>query len=392
VIDVLYMAWRYLRFNWGKTLVLLGSISLILFLPIGLQVLVEHTAETLTERAEETPLLVGNKGSASDLTLAALYFRDPTVDPVSYGLVGEVLSTGLAKAIPLHLRFEASGKRIVGTTVEYFEFRGLQIDRGRFFGTLGECVLGSGAADSLRLAVGDSILSSPAGAFDVGGAYPLKMEVVGNLEPVGTVDDDAVFVDLKTAWVISGLAHGHTDVTQPGAESGVLERTDENVVANASVLSYTEITPENIDTFHFHGNPDLFPVDAVIAVPVDLKSGIMLRGRYEKEGIEEQVLVPLEVVRDLLDTLFSVRNYVLAASLVIGIGTLATAMLVFTLSLRLRRREIETIRKIGGPRERVTSILAAEILAVVTGSVVIAALLSLVVDRFGMSLIRLVLT
>ena len=60
------------------------------------------------------------------------------------------------------------------------------------------------------------MLSSPAGAFDVAGTFPLKMKVVGVLAPTGTADDEAVFVDLKTAWVIAGLAHGHTDVTAPG--------------------------------------------------------------------------------------------------------------------------------------------------------------------------------
>ncbi len=33
--SVLYMAWRYLRYHWIKTLVLLASISLVLFLWLG---------------------------------------------------------------------------------------------------------------------------------------------------------------------------------------------------------------------------------------------------------------------------------------------------------------------------------------------------------------------
>jgi ABC-type antimicrobial peptide transport system permease subunit len=45
-----------------------------------------------------------------------------------------------------------------------------------------------------------------------------------------------------------------------------------------------------------------------------------------------------------------VQTFVIAAVVVVGISTLATAILVFMLSLRLRRREIETMRKIGGSR------------------------------------------
>ena len=38
------------------------------------------------------------------------------------------------------------------------------------------------------------------------------MQVVGVLEPSYTADDGAIFVDLKTAWVIQGLVHGHQDM------------------------------------------------------------------------------------------------------------------------------------------------------------------------------------
>ena len=78
------MAWKYLLFNKGKTIVLIGSISLILFLPAGLFVTVEQGGNKLTARAEGTPILVGPKGSSSDLTLNALYFREPTLESISF--------------------------------------------------------------------------------------------------------------------------------------------------------------------------------------------------------------------------------------------------------------------------------------------------------------------
>ena len=56
---ILYLAWRYLRFHRGTTAVLIASISLILFLPAALQVVVREAARSLTARADATPLLVG---------------------------------------------------------------------------------------------------------------------------------------------------------------------------------------------------------------------------------------------------------------------------------------------------------------------------------------------
>lgn len=388
--DVLYLAWRYLRFNRGKTAVLVASISLILFLPAALHVAVREASKSLTARADATPLLVGAAGSAVDLTLAALYFREPSVDPVTFAEVERVASSGLANAIPLHLRYQAGGFRIVGTNSDYLEFRGLEMAAGRRFAILGECILGAGVARSLGLSPGDHLVSTPAGAFDVAGSFPLKMSVVGVLAPTGSPDDEAVIVDIKTAWVIAGLAHGHRDVTKPAAADGVLAREESNVVANASVLSYTEITPDNLDSFHFHGDPQGFPIDAVIVVPHDRKSAIMLRGRFAALEDPVQMVVPREVVDDLVVTMFSVRDAVLLVSLGLGVATLATAALVFALSVRLRRRELETMRKIGASRGRMRAVLAAEVLLVVTASVVIAAFLTLAVSRFGSVVLRFV--
>ena len=388
---VLYMAWRYVRFHWGKTVLLVSAISLVLFLPAGLYVVVEQGARTLTARAESTALLIGAKGSAVDLTLSALYFRTPNLSPCEFREVRRVDQTGLAMGIPLHLRYTVRNQRIVGTTIDYADFRRLAVGKGRWFGLLGECVLGAEAARVLGVDVGDTVLSSAGSAFDVAGAFPLKMPVVGVLKPTGTVDDEAVFVDVKTTWVISGLAHGHDNVNAAReGDPGVLKREEGNVVANATVLSYTEITPENLQSFHFHGDPDGFPVDAVLAVPADRKSGILLRGRYEQEGTAVQMLVPSLVVNEVLETMFSVRNYVILGSVGVGGATLMTAALVFVLSIRLRRREIETIRKTGGSSRRLTGMLATEILIVVFAGVVIAGVLTAGVSRFGNLLVHFI--
>ena len=383
---VLFLAWHYLKYYWIKTLILVVSISLIIFIPFGLREIVDQASEMLTARAESTPLLIGAKGSALDLTLSSLYFRSPNFDPLPYREISWINNTFLAAAIPLHLRYTASGYRIIGTTTEYFEHRDLKIERGRFMAILGECVLGASAAERLNLSPNDFILSSPAGAFDVAGSYPLKMRVVGVLSAAGNPDDEAVFVDLKTAWVISGLAHGHMDMNTSEAESGIMERQEGNVVANASVLSYTEITPENINSFHFHGNPDEFPIDAAIAVPRNRRSAVMLRGRYEERTDPVQIMVPTRIVGELIETVLSVRNFVIMGSVGVGIVTFAIVMLVFMLSIRLRQREIETIRKIGGTGQRLKSVLAAEILIVITVSIGISAAMVLMVRQYGISL------
>jgi putative ABC transport system permease protein len=310
--DVLFLAWRYLAHNRVKTGVLVGSIMLIVYLPVALRVLVSQSATELTSRAEATPMLVGAKGSPLELALSSLYFESDTPELMTYAEAERVADSGLAQAIPLYVRFRVRSQPIVGTSIEYFDSRELQFADGRTMATLGECVLGAKAAENLGVTAGDTVITSPESVFDIAGVYPLKMQVVGVLEPAFTADDIAVFVDLKTSWIVQGLVHGHQDMAAPESTSGVLSREGDNIVANASVLQYTEITPENVDSFHFHGLVGGYPISAVIANPHDQKSGTILMGRYESPDESVQILEPTTVIDELLGTIFTVQNFVVA--------------------------------------------------------------------------------
>ncbi len=389
--DLLYLVWRYVAYHRWKTTILVLSITLIIYLPVGLNVLVAQSAEQLTARARATPLLIGAKGSPLELALSSLYFEADTPALGRFAEVGRVRQSGLADPIPLYVRYAVRGQPVVGTTLEYFEFRGLRVAEGRQMAVLGEAVLGATAAQELGVGAGDAIISSPESVFDLAGVYPLRMRVAGVLAPSFTADDDAVFVDIKTSWVMEGLGHGHQDLDSAEAAAAVLKREENRIVANASVVQYNEITAENIDSFHFHGDDGEFPLTAVLAVPRDQKSGVILQGRFGGADEPSQIIRPVDVVDELLDTVFTVRQFVIAAVVIVGAATLATAILVFMLSLRLRRRERATLFKIGGSRRAVAGMLMAEIVGVVVTSAVLAAVLTLLTRQYGADLVRLFL-
>ena len=386
--DVLYLAWRYLAHHRLKTAILIASIALIVYLPVGLNVLVSQSAAQLTARAESTPLLVGAKGSPLELVLNSLYFESETPATSTHAEAERIAASGLADPVPLYVRFRSRSHPIVGTSLEYFPLRGLRLAAGRAMALLGECVLGAEAASNLGAAPGGFVVSSPESVFDLAGVYPLRMKVVGVLERAHTPDDRAVFVDLKTAWIIAGLGHGHQDLATPEAASAVLSRSDERIMANASVVQYNEITADNIDSFHFHGDLSGYPLTGVIAVPKNERSGVILPGRYEAADEAAQILRPARVMDELLDTILTVQSYVLAAVAVLATATLATAALVFWLGVRLRRREIETLWKIGGSRQAVAGMLVSEVVVVLVIAVAAAACLTALTSRFGSAAIR----
>jgi putative ABC transport system permease protein len=386
--DLLYLSGQYIRHHKNKLLILIFAITLVSWLPIAIQTIVDQTAEQLLDRANNTPLVIGAPGSPLELALGSLYFRTQAPETLAFEELAKVEETGFARAIPLYYRFNAQGHPIVGTNPDYLAYRKLQFAQGRAAALLGEAVLGADVARVLELDVGDFVISSPESVFNIAGVYPLKMPVVGILEPAFSPDDQAIFVDIKTSWVIQGLGHGHQDLTQPSAESAILARDGSKITANASIVEYNEITPANIDSFHFHGDIQQHPVSAVLAVPRDEKSRVLLLGRYQGDAELEQIFSPVGVMQDLLDTIFTIQAYAVAAIGIIAVATLSTVTLVFLLSLRLRRRELETLVKLGGARTSIASMLISEVLVVLLLAASAAGALTLVASRFGNALIR----
>ena len=168
----------------------------------------------------------------------------------------------------------------------------------------------------------------------------------------------------------------------------MLKREGNVVVGNAAVVEFNEITDDNIDSFHFHGDPATYPITAIVAVPPDQKSATLLMGRYQTIDQPHQIVRPLDVMDELLATVLTVQSFVVAALVIVGMAALATAALVFLLSLRLRRREIETMVKIGGSRSRIAAVLVSEVVVVVGVSIALAALLTWMTGAVGSEVVR----
>jgi putative ABC transport system permease protein len=384
----LFLGWRYLVFHKLKTAILVASITLMLFLPAATRVLVNDSAAALTSRADQTPLVVGASGSPLELVLSSLYFHAEQPPVLPFASFTELRDTGWAEAIPLNTRFHSRGSPIVGTSLEYFSFRDLGLAQGRMMGMLGECVIGANVAARESVGVGDSLVSSPETVFDIAGVYPLKMTITGVLEPNGSADDDAIFVDFKTTWVIQGLGHGHQDLVEPAAAAGVLNRKEGLVTANASVVQYAEITPENVAQFHFHGATGNFPLNSVIVVPPDDKSGALLRGRYQDNDQGMQMIVPSSVLNDLLDTVFTVQNYIILGLAILSLATIAVITLVFLLSQQLRKGEFHTLSRIGASRAYIATLIASEIGFVFIGSLLLATGLTFAVRQYALQILQ----
>lgn len=386
----LLLAIRYLLHHRLKTITLVAALTLTLFAPFAMHLLLRQFEESFVARANATPLVVGAKGSRVDLVLHALYFAAKPDENITMGDADAIAETNFATALPLHFRHTAHSVPVVGVTYDYFGFRNLRVAKGEGLLMLGDCLLGSAAAGKLDLEPGDYLLTDLDNVFNIAGEYPLRLLVRGILAPTNTPDDEVLFVDLKTAWVVDGIAHGHDDLSSQEQNELLLSRTEDTVVASAAVAQYTEITPENVGSFHLHAERDELPISAVIAVPKDEKSGVLLRGRYQSSQAVVQTAVPLVVVTEVLDAVFRVKRLFDAAFVSIVITTLLFLALVIVLSLRLRAAERRTMHHLGSSRGTIALLFCFEYLIIFAMALLLATSLALLLSWTAPGLLRIV--
>ena len=355
----LRLAWRYLTWYWGRSTILVLCIMLTLLLPFAVSMLVDVYGAKFRARAEDTPLVAGAPGSRYDLVLSTLYFKGQVRTPSSAAEVERASKDNLALVVPVHVGTTAEEQPLVGTTYDYMRLRGLRAAEGRLVQMPGECVLGAKAAAELEKGAGTAVFTDTESPYDFGLEYPIKMRVVGVLETTGTADDRAVFTDIETIWVMLGLSHGHEppETIDPSSTSGVKDGTHQ---LNPKTHLYTEITPENVDTFHIHVEPASMPVTAMIVEPRDRRARTILKGRFAV-STTSQLLEPVVVVDELLEFVFQLKAFFDANVVLVSIATVLFLGLVVLLSLRVRRREVETLYKIGCARLTVVRMVALEL-------------------------------
>jgi ABC-type antimicrobial peptide transport system permease subunit len=111
-------------------------------------------------------------------------------------------------------------------------------------------------------------------------------------------------------------------------------------------------------------------------------------GRYQADDDPVQIVRPTVIMDQLLGTVLRIRSFVLAGAALLGVATLLTIVLVFMLSLRLRKPELLTMAKLGCSRRRIAGIVGCEILLVIAVSMLLAGGLTLATRHLATAAIR----
>ena len=402
-----FLALASLRHAWKRSALLVVVLGLSLGLPVALSTLLDTASRDMRARAAVAPLVLGAKGSESDLVFGALFFATRAPENLTMRDLARVEArvetraearetardpadtrSPLAFAVPIALGATARKTPVVGTTLDYFDRRGLAPERGAFFATISDCVVGAGAARALGLAPGDKLFTDPESLSNLAGVFPLELRVTGVLPATGTPDDGVIFVDLPTMWTIRGLGHRHDDPTQSTTPGALMAKDGANAIASEALKIERGAAEAPAPDFHFHGSIDAFPIDAALVFPRDAKAQAILLGRFTGKDETLQLVRPDLFVERVLDRIFGVGR-------VLGAVALATTALValvvataFALSIRLRADELALMKRLGASRARVAAFLAVEAAMLLAASVALAALVAATAPLFADAVLR----
>lgn len=386
LMDILRLSLLHLAFHRVRTVLLVTSIAVALAVPVAATLLLGQYDQALRARAAATPQVLGPRGNRFDLVLATLYWRTGKLEPLPWSAYEDVAAEPGVVAVPMHVGFTARDKPVVGTTPEYFEYRGLRIAQGSTPLMLGEATLGAAVALELGLAPGDTLFSDPTELYNLLRPSSLQLTIVGVFAPTGGPDDAAVFVDVKTAWVLEGLYHGHQEAQAALTDNPdlLLGEGERKVSLSGALLEHNQVEPANLKEFHLHGDPGARPLSAVLIWPDTAKSATLLKARINAED-RWRIIVPRTVVDELLAVVLQAKRLFDSATsfLLLAAGLLVS--LVLTLSTRMRQAELRTLDRIGCAPGTLPKLILSEVFVILTlaagDAVLLVALANLLAPR-----------
>ncbi len=319
------LSWRYL---WSRPL---GAALNVLLLSLGLAsitflLLVSFQLDKAFEKdLAGIDVVVGAKGSPMQLILCGVFHIDVPPGNIPLKALKALEKNPLiASVIPLSLGDNLRGFRIVGSSHDYLTHYAATLAQGRNWDAPMQVVVGSIVAKKLGLQVGNSFV----GSHGLGAGGHLHgdnpYQVVGILQPSGTVLDRLIVTDTASVWKV------HEDYSAVDAEDRKIME-DEREVTMALIHYKTPL--------------------AAMSFP-----------RMVNTSTEMQAASPAVEISRLLNML-GIGTDVLRAFA--GVLLLTAGLSVFIAlwsAVRERRSDLALLRMLGAPPGKIAALLMGEAL------------------------------
>ena len=401
-MNLLQIAWR--NFCHRSLSSILTTFSLAL--GVGLVVLVLSIYGVINEAFTRNAsvgynLVVGPKGSPLQLTLNSVFYLSQPIENLPYTEYMEFLPQsqraemvdrfggdqllkdrggryspyiGDGFVIPLALGDYFGEFRVVGTTPLFFDKlrHGPSLEQkftfstGRAFQEFStehsyfEAVVGSRVAKEMNVTVGDEFF--PTHGDPTGHGHDLGFTIVGVMDPTGTPNDRAAFVNLEGFYLMDGHAKPIEDSEAANANGAVSEDPQPN----------TETTTGSFEPDDYR----LLSIGEREVTSILVRNGnVMFAPQMQNainEGIRSQAAAPVGEINKLMGLIVGpLKNAMLIITLITCVVAAVGILVSIYNSMNDRKRDIAVMRALGARRNTVTSIIICESMLVAMIGVII---------------------
>ena len=359
----------------GSLLLAILSIAISMTLLLGVDMTRKQAKNSFLNTISQTDLIVGARSGPINLLLYSVFRMGNATNNISYDSYQRLKDDKRVKwTIPLSLGDSHKGFRVVGTSLDYFEFyryadkQSLGFATGEAFDDLYDAVIGAEVAKKLNYKLGQSIILSHGTIstdFAVHDDKPFR--VVGILQATGTPVDRSVHVSLEAIEAI------HVD-WRAGARSRLKIGAEQARNFGLQPKNLTAVMVglnKRIQTFVVQRDVNVAEHEALLAII----PGTTLSGLWRTLGHFETILL-------------------LVSALVLIAGLLG--MLTMLLStLNERRREMAVLRAIGAHSYQIILLFVLEaflmaligcVLAVALVYIVLTMAKPVLLDLYGFNL------
>jgi len=340
-MNLLYLAWRNLRYDHLKSLLSILLMSLGLGLICFFMIFSSQIEKNFRDNLAGVHLVLGAKGSPLQLVLCNLYHADVPTGNISIEEAKAFLNPRhplLSHAVPLSLGDSYEGFRLVGTTKEFLNLYELELAGGSIYQKDLQVAIGSEVARKTGLALGDQFNSSHGLGIEesLAESHTHNFTVTGILKQSGTVADELILCSPSSFWMVHDHGHNH-------------EHGHDNAPLNTPVLSNSQLLE--------HPNKEITSL-LLRFRSKNIQSLNMMRSINQNTSL--MAASPSFELNKLFDQLgigFELLNSVALLILLISALSIWFGM---SIALQERKYELALIRSIGGQPWQVVSLLLFE--------------------------------
>ena len=350
-MTLLFLAYQSLKNRIVASAITLFSISLSVFLVLGVERIREGAKEGFSNTLSQTDLVVGARGSDIQLLLYTVFHMGEATNNISVSSYEKFKNHSAVEwTIPISLGDSHKGHRVIASDQNFFEHYRFQGDKFLKFAQGGpsqeifDVVIGSEVAKNLNYKVTNPVvLSHGISEVSLVKHTDKPFQIVGILEPTATPIDRALFITLE------GMEAIHMDWKDgapplEGQETHV-SKIKKDLLKPKQITSFLLRTKNRIETLRLQREINTFDDEPLMAA------------------------IPGVVLSKLWSTLSYAEKSLKGISICVALVSLLGLLLVLYSSLNERRREMAILRALGlSPLKILFLFLFESLTLVISGS------------------------